>query len=180
MPGLSQGYNGAFSPPGDGAGKMQACCGRCPARQDKRRQRRKDRIELVDFGLKPCNLAVENAQDRPLRLIGPGGRRQVSAEIEEFILEPAKDLIQNGSRGVEPGQTNAGIGLIHITIGRNPQVGLADRLTIGQACGSAIARARVDAVQGDQGLGPVLEPEGAHQQGDGNGLHQHPKPHELV
>jgi hypothetical protein len=79
------------------------------------------------------------------------GTHEVGAEIEEVVLDAAEHRVEVGMRAcrMQPGEPDAGVGLVHRPVGFDPKVILQAALAAAQSRRAVIAGARVDLVELD-------------------------------
>src|SRR5690349_11650778 len=77
----------ALGPADDGAGEMKVGAALAAARKDEASERLEMLVHLVYLALEPVDLRLDDPEHRLARAEILAGRREVGAEIEQFILD---------------------------------------------------------------------------------------------
>ena len=113
---------------------MQRGRRRRAARQDEGGERRELAVEPVDLALQPLDLALAMIRSGSKPFTPRSGVDEVGAEVEQVVLDPRQHGVElRVAGGVQAGEADAGVGLVDVAIGLDPQAVLADALAGGQA-----------------------------------------------
>jgi hypothetical protein len=127
---------------------MQMCRSRGTARQNKRGQGRKLRIQAVDVALEAFDLARQHPQ--PFGLALTLGHREIGAKVEQIILDQAQHRIElTRLRQMKPDKANGGVGLIDGPVGSNTQVVFRTAFAAAKRRGAVISGSRVNTIEDD-------------------------------
>src|SRR5579864_8296351 len=117
------------------------------ARKNEGIERRQIGVHRVDLVLEPLDLRGDNTQ-RLSAALATLGRAQIGAEIEEVVLNTRKH-VEGLTLGVEPGQTDRGIGLVDRAESLDAQRLLFHPRAIAERSLALVAALRVDAREAD-------------------------------
>ena len=114
------------------------------ARQDEVAQRRQLAVELIDPAFEPRHMRLANR--RLLDSRGDLVRRvgQPRADGEQVALHGDAHLVEVRFESGGPGHADAGLQFVHLAVGGDPEVGLADPRAVEEAGFAGIAGLRID------------------------------------
>jgi len=139
--------------PAHGAGEMQISRRRAAAREDKGSQRRKLGIKPVDLAFEPGHLRLRHREPRAARPPALAGRAQIGADVEEIVLDARERGIERRViAGMEPRDSERGIGLVERAVGGDAQVVFLAPLAAAERGGAVIPGAGVDLIEDDHEL----------------------------
>ena len=157
-----------FGAANDGAGEMEGGRGLGAARQDETLERREFRVHAVDFGFQAVDLCLDDAKRAfgalcASLILAPMGPAEIGAEVEEVVLDTRKRRV-GLARGVEPGEPDDGVGLIHRAQRGDPGIVLGDAGAVAKGGFALVPATGVDLCQAHHRNYLVLEFE--HQVGE--------------
>lgn len=119
------------------------------AGQDERRQSRKILVELVAPPFEAVHVALIDAQWRVLRILEDRSR-QIGARVEKIALDRADHRVDRFGRVAQcENHTEAGVGLVAVSVGNQSFVVLGHPREIAQPGGPVVAGSRIDAGEVD-------------------------------
>jgi len=122
--------HGPFGPAADGACEMKTGRQIYSASQDERFQGVQSIVRVIDFPFQTFDLVGLHAK-AAVRVIVTRSRN-ISAEIEQVVLDPGQDLVGFAAAAVAPRQTDRSVGLVDVALGGNPHAVFRDPAAVPQ------------------------------------------------